>query len=188
MTDPFPIEENLAPFITLSWDTAIAAAAQSLHQSDASFAVVGQPVQLLISAEQMNDLSAMGDTTLRDFFDPPPPIIEISAGWQTLAKGQIRDLLEYAVEDEAVGIVVYADNETVGILDADTLAEQLPTESTRVSKGVSRSMSDSTVGVRVYVCSRCDRIWSPTTGDAISSATPSCRNILCGGQMTLMEP
>ena len=187
MADSVLIEENLEPFIALSFDDAIATAIQTLQQSAANFAIVGFPAQLLVSTEQLNSYAAANSATLGSFFAPLPPIVEISIEWETLSAQQARELLQYAISAEAVGVVVCDEDRTVGILSIDTLAKLAPKENVRVSKGA-RSMSNSTVGARTYICSRCDRIWSPTTGDAISSATPSCRNILCGGQMTLMEP
>ena len=187
MADLFLIEENLDSFITLSFDDAIATAIQTLQHSAANFAVVGFPAQLLVSTEQLNSFAAADSATLGSFFDPLPPVVEISIEWQTLSAQQASELLRYAIGVEAIGVVVCDEDRTVGILSIDTLVKLAPKENARVSKGA-RSMSDSTVGVRVYVCSRCDRIWSPATGDAIRSAIPSCRSILCSGKMTLMEP
>lgn len=180
MTDSIDFTNQLSPVTVLQADTPVASAKQVVADQQTAFLVIDSTnTRTFISAEQLADVSSSQIRTLDDLSEQLPPIVAIASTWSSLSTDQIDNLLQAIEATETSGVLVYRDREVLGILSAKTLADNMPAEVTRVSKGLDGT---STVPFRIYSCQTCGSVRVPAFG---GSTPPSCPKDPSHGQMSL---
>jgi len=157
MTDKLQLAENLEPFVLIPTSASVAEATTKLQKADATFAVVGDTnhPQTLLMEDHLAVLTDEEDRPLADLLDRLPPLLVVDGDVEGLDTEDLKQFAYLLQQTKAPGLVVYQDNQVIGVVSRGTIAGALPLTAI-TSTGTKRLYGDASVPARTFICRKCN--------------------------------
>ena len=174
MTGKLELAANLEPFILIPTSVPVAEARTTLQNADAIFALasdVNHPQTLLLE----DHLAALSDEEARplgELLDRLPPLLVVDGEVEVLDTEDLKQFADLLQETKSPGLVVYQDNQVVGVIPRSAIARALPLTAI-ASINAKRLYGDVSVPARTFICRRCGVHRRPRQGDEAVTC-PKC--------------
>jgi hypothetical protein len=157
MREKLELAGNLEPFILIPTSASVAEALTTLQDTDAIFAVVGDTShpQALLQEDHLSALTDEESQVLTELLDRLPSLLVVDGEVENL---DVEDLKQFAYllqQTRAPGLVVYQDNQTIGIVPRSAIARALPLAAI-TSTSTKRLYGDASVPARTFICRKCN--------------------------------
>lgn len=156
MTSNLELAKKFEQFILLPVSAYVDEALAALRKSDAIFAVMGDTnhPQTLIREEHLSNLAGEVSRSLSEFLDRLPPLLVVDGEVAFLDAEDLKQFADLLQQTKAPGLVVYQDNQVVGVVSRSVISRALPlTVITPTS--TKRLYGDAKVPIRTFVCRKC---------------------------------
>jgi CBS domain-containing protein len=181
MTNKLDSNKSYEPYYLIPVTTSVTEALETLRKANLTFAVVGDinhPQTLLIEENLANLVGEVGNP-LSDFLNSLPPLIVID-DVEALDTEDIKDLNITLHDTKAPGLVVYKDNNVIGVISKSTIKNALTLKD--LISTTPRLYGDSSVQARTFICRQCDPP-QPRSRPRQGSEVPTCPRNWTHGSM-----